>query len=139
MAEQTDRATGAQRGTKPIDDGLDLSIEELVLHGFRPGDRYAIADAVERELTRLFTEQGVPPGLAEGHGRTIRDQETTDKARSFFRVDAGSFVVPHDATPDAVGMQVALTIHRNLESAARPEQAASQSSGRAQGPEGAGG
>ena len=28
---------------------IKLHIEELVLHGFAPGDRYTIADAVERD------------------------------------------------------------------------------------------
>ena len=36
-----------------------------MLHGFAPGDRYRIGDAVERELARLFAEQGVPPSLAQ--------------------------------------------------------------------------
>ncbi|MGN6533178.1 MAG: hypothetical protein ACTHK0_15655, partial [Ginsengibacter sp.] len=38
-------------------------IEELILHGFSPHDRYHIASAVEAELARLFTEQGIPPSL----------------------------------------------------------------------------
>ena len=36
---------------------LNLHIEELVLHGFAPGDRYRIGEAVQQELTRLFAEQ----------------------------------------------------------------------------------
>ena len=37
---------------------IELHIEELVLHGFSPRDRDAIGEAVQRELTRLFVEQG---------------------------------------------------------------------------------
>lgn len=114
MAEQPDRAIGAQRDAEPAGYGLDLRIDELVLHGFRPGDRYAIAAALEQELTRLFSEQGVPPGLAEGRGRTVGGPETTGEAGNIFRLDAGSFDMPHDATPDAIGIQVARTIHRGL-------------------------
>jgi hypothetical protein len=99
MAEQADRATGTQRSRGPANHGLGLRIDELLLHGFRPSDRYVIAAAVERELGRLFTEKGVPPG---------------GEARSFFQVDAGFFEVPHDATPDAVGTGVARAIHRSV-------------------------
>lgn len=38
---------------------IELHIEELVLHGFAPGDRDRIASAVQQELTVLLTEQGV--------------------------------------------------------------------------------
>ena len=37
-----------------------LNIDELVLHGFAPGDRHRIAAAIQREMTRLITLQGVP-------------------------------------------------------------------------------
>jgi hypothetical protein len=40
---------------------IELYIEELVLHGFSPGDRHRIGGAMERELTRLLAEQGTPP------------------------------------------------------------------------------
>jgi hypothetical protein len=33
---------------------INLHIEELVLHGFAPGDRHRISEAVEQELTRLI-------------------------------------------------------------------------------------
>ena len=45
---------------------LHVHIEELVLHGFAPGDRARIGEAVRVELGRLFRESGVPPALAEG-------------------------------------------------------------------------
>ncbi len=37
-----------------------IEIEELVLHGFPAGDRYAIAEALTRELSRLVAERLVP-------------------------------------------------------------------------------
>lgn len=39
---------------------VELHIDQLVLHGFEPAQRYTIADALERELTRLLTEHGAP-------------------------------------------------------------------------------
>jgi hypothetical protein len=98
MADRDDKKTGVRRANGLAGSGLDLHIDELVLHGFRPGDRYAIAASLERELSRLFLDEGVPPDL--GGDR--------------FRKDAGAFDVPHGATPDAVGIQVARAIHRSL-------------------------
>lgn len=42
---------------------VELEVEELVLHGFPPADRHRIADALQRELTHLLTEQGPPPWM----------------------------------------------------------------------------
>ena len=39
---------------------IDVHIEELVLHGFEPANRWLIADALERELHGLLTVKGVP-------------------------------------------------------------------------------
>jgi len=76
---------------------VELHIEELVLHGFAPGDRYRIADAVERELARLFAEQGVPPALAQ-------EAEVA-------QLDAGAFKIAPGARGEAVGAQVAHTVY----------------------------
>jgi hypothetical protein len=81
-----------------------LRIDELVLHGFHGVDRHAIAGAIERELGRLLGEVGAQQAL---RGREPRSGD--------YRLDAGAFVVPADATPHAVGVQVARAIHRGLE------------------------
>ena len=39
---------------------IDVHIEELVLHGFEPANRWLIADALEQELRGLLTAKGVP-------------------------------------------------------------------------------
>ena len=76
---------------------IELHIEELVLHGFAPGDRYRIADAVERELARLFAEQGVPPSLSQ-------EAEVA-------RLDAGAFKLTPGARMETVGAQVAHKVY----------------------------
>src|SRR5262249_26552994 len=45
--------------TRTTHDGgsLELLIEELVLHGFPAGDRYAIADALQVELAKLVSDE----------------------------------------------------------------------------------
>ena len=49
---------------------VEVHIDELVLHGFAPGDRRGIGDAVERELARLLAARGLPvPGADVGVAR----------------------------------------------------------------------
>ena len=80
---------------------IELHIEELVLHGFAPGDRYRIADAVERELARLFAEQGVPPSLAQNN--------------HVARLDGRAFEVAPQAKPETMGVQIARAVYGRLE------------------------
>ncbi len=83
---------------------IELNIDELVLHGFPAGDRYAIAEAVEQTLSQLFSEQiaseGIPPSLA------VQSQRA--------QVDAGSFNVAPGAKGNAIGSQIAHNVHRGL-------------------------
>lgn len=39
---------------------IDVHIEELVLYGVKPENRWLIADALEQELRGLLTARGVP-------------------------------------------------------------------------------
>ena len=79
---------------------VELNIEQLVLHGFPTRDRYRIARAIQRELTRLFTEQGVPASL------------TT--ASSINRLDADDLRMATNARAETVGAQVAQSIYRGM-------------------------
>lgn len=72
---------------------LSLHIEELILHGFAPGDRYRIADALERELARLLAEHSAPPAWSgNAHVEAM---------------DAGAFQVAAGSRPDVIGGQIA--------------------------------
>lgn len=79
---------------------IELHIEELVLHGFAPGDRYLIGEAVERELARLFIEQDVPPSFAHNIEAA--------------RIDAGAFHVVPDSKAEAVGVAVAQAVYEGF-------------------------
>ena len=109
---------------------IDLRVDELILHGFRPTDRHAIAAAIERELGRLFSDGGVPAALLN------RDPARAELAAD--RVNAGAFDVPHDASPDAVGVRVARAIHQSLGGAPGSDQRANPGSSRTPGLTGAG-
>ena len=79
---------------------VELHIDELVLHGFAPGDSYRIGAAVERELSRLFAERGTPPSLARG-GSTNR-------------LDGGAFEAKPDSRAEAIGARVARAVYGGL-------------------------
>jgi len=83
-----------------ITKNIELHIEELVLHGFSPGDRYRIGEAVEQELTRLLADRGVPQSLAEGG--------------EIASVDGGAFEVAPGARAEVVGVEVAKAVHGGL-------------------------
>lgn len=82
---------------------VELNIEELVLHGFSPADRYAIVAAVEHELSQLLVAQfgeGVPSLFAQSSEHE--------------RLDAGAFNVTPGANSNSIGSQIAQTVHRGL-------------------------
>jgi hypothetical protein len=79
---------------------IELHIEELVLHGFATGDRYRIAESVEREIVRLFSEQGVPQSLSKGG--------------KIERLDGGAFEAVRGSKPEAIGAKVAQAVYGGL-------------------------
>ena len=79
---------------------IHLHIEELVLHGFAPGDRHRIGAAVEAELARRLSQEPLPSTLKQNH---VVD-----------RVEGGAFSVARGAKPAAVGVQIAGAIHGGL-------------------------
>lgn len=80
--------------------GIDLNIEELVLYGFSPGDRYLIGQGVKHELTRLFTEQGIPSPLSQN--------------RKGIKMDAESFKLFPGSKPERIGYQIARSVFKGF-------------------------
>lgn len=76
---------------------IEMRIDELVLHGFSPGDRYRISEAAERELMRLFAEQGKAPQLSQ-RGEVAH-------------VDGGAFEMSRSANPETTGTQIAQSVY----------------------------
>ncbi len=79
---------------------LDFNIDELVLDGFINVDRERLGVVVERELVRLFTEQGVSPALRQS-GRVSR-------------LDGGSFNAVPNTNADTLGAQIAQAVYGGL-------------------------
>ncbi len=79
---------------------LEIHIEELVLYGFPPADRYRLGETVERELGRLFGQEGTPSSLG--------------MSREVGRLDCGTFEVPDGSTPEEIGTRVARALFGRL-------------------------
>jgi len=71
---------------------IEVHIEELVLHGFAPGERWQVGDALEHELRGLLAERGLP---ASWQGSPAK-------------LDAGNVRLTNPAT---TGRQIAGAIH----------------------------
>jgi len=80
---------------KPRD--IELHIEELVLNGLPYVDRHRFGAAVQRELTRLIAERGLPRSLQQ------------DGVIS--RIDGGGFEVAPGSTERAIAGQVARSVY----------------------------
>ncbi len=79
---------------------VELNIDELVLEGFSPGDRYRIGEALEKELTRLLEVRGVPESLTSGG--------------EIEKINGGSFEVAPGARAERIGSQVARAVYGGL-------------------------
>ena len=77
---------------------VEVEIGDLVLHGFDPADRDAIAEGLRAELARLL-------------GR--RDGAASLSARHVDRIDAGAVEIPSGASPSTVGGRVAGAVVRS--------------------------
>ena len=79
-----------------------VHIDSLVLKGFRHEDRYALAEGLQRELSRLFAEPGVARHLVS----------RGDSAK----VEAGGVRVAPGALPSWIGAQAAHSIAQEIKS-----------------------
>ena len=79
---------------------IRIHIEEIVLHGFEPGERLRIADALQARLAELLADTPVPGERAAGI--------------ALDRADAGTIRIPEGATASAVGEGLAAALHGGM-------------------------
>ena len=77
-----------------------VRIEELILDGVAPGDRYAIADAVRNALTEQLAQSGAGPSWNRG--------------AHIERIDAGECRLPRHAGAPTLGSRIGETIYRGI-------------------------
>jgi hypothetical protein len=87
---------------------IELHIEELVLHGFAPGDQHRIGDALGHEMERLISAHGLA-GL--------------DRSVCVSEVDGVTFRVAAGATARTLGEQLAQQVFRQMVPPAQAPQA----------------
>lgn len=86
--------------------GVDLRVDELVLHGFSLLEGRRIGDAFGRELERLLRDEGAWSGLENGHTAGA--------------LDGGSLVVNPTALPEQIGLQLARLLYESLSGERNP-------------------
>jgi hypothetical protein len=79
---------------------VNIEIGELILEGFDYHDQQRISRAIEQELARLVSDNGLPEGVG------------TRRAAS--NIGALSFNAPSDMNPRAIGRETARSIYRSL-------------------------
>jgi hypothetical protein len=79
---------------------IEINIEELVLEGFALFDKSNVANSLERELTRLMNEHGIPASL------------TKDSTVSL--INAGMFRTNETTGSDSLCGQIANSIYARL-------------------------
>ena len=81
-----------------MDANIELRIEHLILHDVPAHQRHQIAAAIERALTQLLADQGLP-GDRSNHALTLDS--------SLIEISAGT-------QPDAIAAQVAQSIYSQM-------------------------
>jgi hypothetical protein len=79
-----------------------VQIDELVLEGFAPSEKYRIGDAVQRELERLFAARSEQTRATELISHDARED-----------VDAGAFPM-NTMRGDVIGAQIAQAVFASL-------------------------
>jgi hypothetical protein len=98
--EQFDRGLADRRSPTKTSRAVEVQIEELVLHGFAPSDRHAIAQAVQRELEQLIGQGQLPVS----HGNPV----------ALKQIDAGTFQVKAGSNAENNGAQIARSVFRSM-------------------------
>jgi hypothetical protein len=91
---------GRPRSFSGQSSSVDLQINEVVLEGFDPADRYRIGEAMKRELTSLISEGEAP--FARSGNLEIEE------------LDAGEINLTPGSSAEAAGLQLAQVIYGNL-------------------------
>lgn len=79
---------------------IEVYIDELILQGFPPYERYRIGEAIQAALHEHLTIDGLPPVLSAGG--------------SISHIDAGSFEIHTAQQPENTGNAIATTIYKGF-------------------------
>ncbi len=85
---------------RTTEESFVIEIDELILEGFAPSEKYRIGDAVQRELERTFSDHVRTRELISHDAREV--------------VDAGAFSM-HSTRGDIIGAQIAQAVFSSLQ------------------------
>ena len=85
---------------RPLPSRIVVRIDELILDGVAPGDRYVIADAVRNALAEQLEQSGAGPSWNRGV--------------HIERIDAGECRLPRRAGAGTLGSRIGETIYRGI-------------------------
>ena len=85
---------------RPRPSRIVVRIDELILDGVAPGDRYAIADAIRNALAEQLERSGAGPSWNRG--------------AHIERIDAGECWLPQRAGAGTLGSRIGETIYRGI-------------------------
>ncbi len=80
---------------------IELTIDELTLEGIEPRLQKKAVDAMQKELTRLLSQKGVPPALS--------------LAGTVPNLNAKNLKISPGASPEKIGAQLAYSLYQSLE------------------------
>ena len=87
-------------GNVTMKENIEINIEELKLQGFSHIDRYRIGEALQSELTRLFTEHEIPTSLT--------------RRSEIAKLDGGKFNISLNSRAEVIGTQIANSIYNRF-------------------------
>ncbi len=79
---------------------IEINIQELILHGFPPADRFKIGEAVKSELARIIMDKGLPQNFSQG--------------TEIPGIDGGNFHMSKNMNAQTIGNQIAQSVYGGL-------------------------
>ena len=79
---------------------IEVHIDELVLHGFSPHDRYRISDAMQAAIYDHIVGRGLPAAISSGGFIST--------------INAGSFDLSSPIKPAGIGEKIATTVYNSF-------------------------
>lgn len=79
---------------------IEINIDELILHGFSPADRFKIGNSLRSELAKLILENGMPAGISNGG--------------DINGINGGTFQASKNMHARTVGTQIAKSIYGGM-------------------------
>jgi hypothetical protein len=85
---------------------IEIHIDELVLHGFARNDYEGIKNAIEAELVRLISANGIPQTMAS--------------PENYRRIDGVEFNMPNGKNAAHIGNAIAGSVYNGLKNQKSP-------------------